>query len=116
MLARQNAHRQIATGFSLFFGALLLAKSVGAAKEVVIANAYGANSAIDAFAVAYTLSQMPVTLTAMVANVVLIPLFVAMRHGDGNASAQARLIIGRTLWASLPIALCAYLLMAHIIP
>ena len=102
--------------FSLSFAFLLAAKVIGAAKEMVIAHAFGAGPVIDAYALAFALSQMPVTFTAMVANMVLIPLCVAARQGDGDAAAQGRRIMRSAMGLSVPLALLVYVGLAHLMP
>ena len=95
MISRSDT--RIIQGFGAAFAFLLVAKIVGAAKEVVIAHEYGTSSAVDAYALGFVLANWPVSLGAMCANMLLIPLFVERRHKTGS---EVDSLSALTLWAS----------------
>lgn len=83
-------HRRIAGGLLAGVLLVLLARSVGAAKEIAIAYRYGVSEIVDAYVFVLNLAGWPASVLLSLAPAVLAPL-VAGRHaghrgGEGGAS------------------------------
>lgn len=106
---KPSSDRQILKGFGAAFLFLLIAKMIGAGKEVVIAYHYGTGTAADAYALGFAVANWPVALSGMCANMLLIPLFVAHRKAaeEGAEAAAASDTGAVTLWAMLVSGLLA---------
>lgn len=82
-----------------------VAKISGAAKEIVIASAYGTSALVDAYALQTALAGWPVALFTMTSGVVFIPLLVRLSRTDAErARAVFRTLLG---WASVFGLVCA---------
>lgn len=98
MIDNRSSDHKILRGFSVAFIFLLLAKFIGAIKEVVIAHSYGTSLAADVYALGFAIANAPVTLTSMAANMILIPYFVARRQDPEKTPRSDADII---LWSGL---------------
>ncbi|SAL82397.1 virulence factor MVIN family protein [Caballeronia terrestris] len=79
-------HWRIAKGAVIVSTFVFLGKSAGAFKEMAIAYRYGIGSTADAYQLALTLvTWLPLTLTTEL-SILLIPLFVSMRHSEKELS------------------------------
>jgi putative peptidoglycan lipid II flippase len=68
------------------------------AKELVVAQYFGREDALDAFLIAYLLPSFLVNLVAGSLNAALIPTFVQVREREGKEAAQ-RLFSGVMVWS-----------------
>ena len=73
-------------------------KTVATAKELAVASFFGRGDALDAFLIAFMLPAFVVTLVAITLNSALIPTFIQVRAGQGDAAAQ-RLFSSAMLWS-----------------
>lgn len=81
-------HRRIAVGFLSVLGFVLVAKLVGAAKEVVLAWRYGTTEQVDAYVFLFNLITWPVAVWFSVLMVVLVPLVAHLRTQDAATLQQ----------------------------
>ncbi|WP_083697995.1 MULTISPECIES: lipid II flippase MurJ [Salipiger] len=93
MVKYSSSDRQILRGFSFAFVFLLVAKAIGAIKEMALANTYGTGTAVDAYALSFAIANTPITLVAMASNMILIPFFVAQRHKSGREPENGGIIM-----------------------
>lgn len=78
--ALHSDHRRIAAGALRVAAFLLLAKCIGALKEMAVAYRYGISDLVDAYQFTQTMAQwLPVTLVGAL-SVALIPLLVRLRR------------------------------------
>jgi putative peptidoglycan lipid II flippase len=107
-LNRWNKWQEISTNRRVFSGMLvvaiiaLLAKLVGAGKELVVADAFGTGSMLDAFLFAFLLPAFAINVLAGSFNAAVMPTYIRIRDNDGKAAADK-------LFASL-VAVCIVLL------
>jgi putative peptidoglycan lipid II flippase len=81
---RTSAHRQIAAGFLLVGGFVLVGKLSGAAKEMVIAAKYGVSGLVDAYVLAFSLVTFPAALMISVLTMVLVPVLAQLRSNRAD--------------------------------
>ena len=66
----------------------LLAKLVGAGKELVVADAFGTGSMLDAFLFAFLLPSFAINVLAGSFNAAVMPTYIRTRDNDGKAVAD----------------------------
>jgi putative peptidoglycan lipid II flippase len=69
-------HRKIFSGLAFVSTFIVIAKIVGALKEVAVAARYGTGPAIDAYVYIFNLLSWPLAVWTTTLGIVLIPLFV----------------------------------------
>lgn len=74
----------------------LLAKLVGAGKELVVADAFGTGSMLDAFLFAFLLPSFAINVLAGSFNAAVMPTYIRTRDNEGKAAAD-------TLFSSLVV-------------
>lgn len=92
---------------------ILIAKTIGLVKEMVIAAHFGVNEAVDAYLLVFNLVNYPVNVWLSVMSAVLIPFLVSIRtHSHPERSNRfLRELLGATILAALGLGLAlAFLL------
>ncbi len=111
--ALADEHRSIFRGIVAVSSFVLLAKVVGAAKEMAVAWRYGVSAEVDAYLFVLNLVTLPVSAWFSVLAVVLIPLAARIRQDVPRDLARFRaellgltlivgLALGATAWFALP--------------
>jgi putative peptidoglycan lipid II flippase len=101
--ASRSRFWSIAASLALVSAFLLVGKLAGAAKEVIFAAELGTSSLADAYAYLFGALTWPVAAITSAVNVVIVPLMVRARTGDGTDSESFfRELSGMLLvWTSL---------------
>lgn len=80
LLNRNSLHRRIAFGFLRVGVFVLIAKLVGAAKEVLLAWCYGVSGSIDSYVFVVNIVNWPVSILFGVFSAVVVPLILDVRN------------------------------------
>lgn len=106
MAETPNYHRQIAHSAIFVSLFLIVAKCIGAAKEIAIAYRYGTTSVVDSYSLAFNLANWPISVFTMSAGMIIIPLLVQMeREAPEERQALLRSIMGWSMLGSLVLAI-----------
>lgn len=85
---------------------LLLAKALGAGKEVLLARAYGTGPVMDAYQFALQMASWPVSIFMAIGTAALVPAYAALRAQDPGALRPFRAQVhGATLALALLLSL-----------
>lgn len=99
MAKSANYHKQIAHSAIFVSLFLVIAKCIGAAKEIAIAYRYGTTTVVDSYSLAFNLANWPITVFTMSAGMIIIPALVQMeREAPEERHALFQSIMG---WATL---------------
>ena len=98
-----STNRRIFSGMIIIVMITLLAKLVGVGKELVVADAFGTGSMLDAFLFAFLLPSFAINVLAGSFNAAVMPTYIRIRDNEGKAAAD-------TLCASLVVVAIALLL------
>lgn len=102
---QRDHHLAIVKSAVVIFGFVVIAKVVGAMKEVVIAYLHGTSSVVDGYALTFSLASWPVTVFTMSAGMILIPILVqAENDRPGEGAAVFRAVLAWTLAGCIPLA------------
>ncbi len=113
-LTRWNRWQESSTNRRIFSGMIvivmftLLTKLVSAGKELVVADAFGTGSMVDAFLFAFLLPSFAVNVLAGSFSTAIMPTYIRTRDNEGGAAADK-------LFSSLIIVGIALLLVAVIV-
>jgi peptidoglycan biosynthesis protein MviN/MurJ (putative lipid II flippase) len=103
-----SGHRRILRAMlsvSLF---LTITKFVGAAKEMVVAAAYGTSPVVDAYLYLTNLLNLPASILSSIMMTILVPYLIRLKPRTADEAAVfKREFLGTTLFASAVIALVA---------
>ena len=102
------------TTFLTVGGLTLLVKFMAAGKEIVVARQLGVGDALDTFLIAYSLPALTMNIVATSFACALVPAYVQLREGAGEA--PARRFLGGALFWSLGLLLLASALLALLFP
>jgi putative peptidoglycan lipid II flippase len=87
---------------------MAIAKSIGAAKEMAVAAAYGTSQIVDAYGFLTYLLNYPVSILSSVSMTVFVPYLVRLKPlEEGEAATFKRELLGSTLLAGGVVALVA---------
>jgi putative peptidoglycan lipid II flippase len=82
---------------------------VATAKELVVAQKFGTNDALDAFLIAFLLPSVAINIVTGSFNSALIPTFIKVRQEEGSETAQ-RLFSSVLLWSTTILFMVSLLL------
>ena len=103
-------NKEIARGFSVVLIFVLLAKALGAVKEMAIAYYFGVSEELDAFLFVFNLVQWPTAILGSVLTASLVPLASKLRTSSPQDLPTFRdELLGVALWVSLALGLIAFL-------
>lgn len=106
-LRGDSDHGAIARGFLAVAGFAILAKSLGALKEIFIASRYGLAPEVDAYLFVFNIHSMPISIWYGMSSAVLIPTLVKL---DGDRQPQRELFLREVLGASVMVAIVSGIL------
>ncbi len=89
-------------GFGVAILFMLLAKGIGAAKEMVVAWRYGVSEIVDAYLFSFALVSLPVVVCTNVAFSTLVPI---LARTSGGSTYQRALFISEVLGFSIVLAI-----------
>lgn len=98
-------HRTIAQGAVYVLVFVLIAKIIGAAKEIAVAYYFGRNASLDAYLFVFNLISWPIAVWWSVSSLVLIPFLAQLRH---TPSEEARLLRAESVGATAVVAALAF--------
>ena len=102
-------NKEIARGFSVVFIFVVMAKVIGAVKEMAIAYYFGVNEQLDAFVFLFHLVQWPAAILGAVLTSSLVPLAAKLRTTAAEDLPRFRdEVLGVVLWLSLGLGLLAF--------
>lgn len=123
-LNRWNTWQSVSTNRRIFSGILVIAsitlvtKLLGAAKELVVADAFGTGQAIDAFLFAYLLPAFVINVFSGSFSAAMMPTYIQTKESQGEKvanelfSSLACLVIPFLLLIAVALAICAPPLLA----
>ena len=97
---RQSVNRRIFSALITVGALTLLVNLAATAKELVVANQFGAGDALDALLIAFLLPSYAINVLAGSCSTALVPTFVQVRENEGQEKAQqllSEVIIGITV-------------------
>lgn len=105
MAKTANYSKQIAHSAILVSVFLIIAKVIGAAKEIAIAYRYGTTSVVDNYSLTFNLANWPITIFTMSAGMIIIPALVQLeREAPEEREAVFQAIMGWSALGSLLLA------------
>ncbi|TFV96551.1 hypothetical protein E4K72_17525 [Oxalobacteraceae bacterium OM1] len=103
-------HQAIFKGMAFVSVFVLLAKVVGAAKEMAVAYRYGAGAEVDAYLFVFNWIALPTGAWFSVLTVVLVPLSVRLKYDAASELPQFRAeLFGTTLLIGAGLAMAAWI-------
>jgi putative peptidoglycan lipid II flippase len=110
-----NAVRpHILSGLAIVALMTVLAKGAFVARELVIAHAFGTQSEVDAFLIAFAVPSFFVTVLAGSLNAALIPTFIDVRTREGRERAQR--LVSNALALNVALLVAATLVSVLVLP
>ena len=109
----RTEHRAIARGIFVVAGFALIARFLGAAKEIAVAWRYGVGAEVDAYLLGFNLVSWPVGIASSVLPVVVLPLLTRMR---GENPAGVRRFMAESLGLTIAVGAAVSLVTLLVLP
>jgi putative peptidoglycan lipid II flippase len=106
---QQSVNRRIFSALMTVGGLTLVVNLAATAKELVVANQFGAGDALDALLIAFLLPSYAINVLAGSCSTALVPTFVQVRENEGQVKAQ-QLLSGVIISITIVLAVLSVLL------
>ena len=106
---RESVNRRIFSALMTVGGLTLVVNLAATAKELVVANQFGAGDALDALLIAFLLPSYAINVLAGSCSTAFVPTFVLVRENEGQEKAQ-QLLSGVIIWNTAVLTVVSLLL------